>query len=84
MSEADQAIKKAREIVERCRPIFAGNSPDAIGIALMDLVATWLAGHHPALRTECLRCWLEALPGMITENEKVMFGDRGHPGRLDS
>jgi hypothetical protein len=84
MNEKTEIIAKAQKIVTHCRPILAGNSPEAVGIALMDLVATWLAGHHPLLREASFRCWLEALPDMVRENEKAMFGERGHPGRLDS
>jgi hemerythrin len=33
------------ELVERARPIFAGQDPAVIGAALADLTARWLAGH---------------------------------------
>jgi hypothetical protein len=32
-------------LVERIRPLLAGNSPDVQGAALAELLAIWLAGH---------------------------------------
>ena len=33
-------------LVDRARPIFAGQHPAVIGSALAELVAIWLAGHQ--------------------------------------
>ena len=35
----------AQQLVERAKPLFAGQPPEIIGAALADLVAIWLASH---------------------------------------
>jgi hypothetical protein len=80
----DSSIADAERIVAKIRPLLAGNSPEIVGAVLMDLAATWLAGHHPKLRKLSLEIWLATLPRIVDANEKEIFGERGHPGRLDS
>jgi hypothetical protein len=38
---------KSDALVERIRPILAGQSPEVVGAALADLLAILLAGYHP-------------------------------------
>lgn len=43
---------RVTDLVERMRPILAGNHPAVQGAVLADLVAIWLAGHPAELRGE--------------------------------
>lgn len=52
MIEPDPARVDA--LVERIRPILAGNHPAVQGAVLADLLAIWLAGHPAELRHELL------------------------------
>ena len=45
--EAD-LLQQQQQLVARCRPIFSGQDPRAIGAALAELTAIWLSGHRPA------------------------------------
>jgi hypothetical protein len=77
----DQAASKATEIVERIRPILAGNKPEVIGAALADLFAMLLAGHYddrgPAetaeLREELITEWLKTARALIEPNQKMIL-----------
>jgi hypothetical protein len=48
----DQEIAQAEQLVEKARPLFAGQSPAVVGAALGELCATFLASHAPPLRAE--------------------------------
>jgi len=50
-------------LVERIRPILAGQKPEIVGATLAHLVATFLAGHAPPLR----KIERELLLGLIDE-----------------
>ena len=54
-SLADEAMKLAALI----RPILHGQDPNIIGAALVDLLATFIAGHHPEVRDEQLDIFVE-------------------------
>lgn len=65
--------------VERIGAMLAGRPPQAQGAILMELAATWLAGHPPAFRETSLALWVDALRGLIPVQEKILFGEKGHP-----
>jgi hypothetical protein len=78
---------EAREMVARMRPllkpILAGHDPSVQSIVLADLLATWIAGHHPGLRATMLAAHDDLVRDLIPHNEKEIFGDAGHPGWRD-
>lgn len=53
MSEQDdrearaRAIAEADALIERLRPMLAGQAPEVVGAALAYLTTLWLRGHHP-------------------------------------
>jgi hypothetical protein len=69
------------EIVERVRPILAGNPSAVTGAALADLFAIWLVGHFddrgPAetaeLREELIDQWVKTARQLIEPNEKMIL-----------
>lgn len=48
-------------LVERIKPILAGQSPQVQGAVVADLTAIWLGGHHALLRTEALDVHVRAV-----------------------
>jgi hypothetical protein len=52
MREPDPA--RVFELIDRIRPILAGNHPAVQGAVLADLLAMWLAGHPAELREALL------------------------------
>lgn len=71
------------ELTARIKPMLAGYDPAAQSAVLADLLATWIAGHHPAVRAEVLRLHDQLVRDLIADNEKEIFGSVGHPGWRD-
>ena len=74
-----QLATRSIALAQSIKPLLAGKGPEAQGAALADLVATWLAGHHPDLRQEIFREWQDAVSRLVPVNEKIIFGDAGFP-----
>lgn len=67
--------READEIVERIRPLLAGRHPAVQGVALSELVATFIAGHViPSYREHItdlhFRTVAEMLPALIEDIER--------------
>jgi hypothetical protein len=73
--EAHEAVECAQE----CGRLLMGLPPEIQAAALLDLVATYLAGWPTPERQKVLNDFLAHLPGMIEVNERIRFGDAGHP-----
>ena len=71
--------KLVEAIVDFIKPHLAGHLPEIQGAVLADLLAIWLAGHAPGIREEILALHLDAVRDLIPVNEKILFGERGHP-----
>lgn len=75
--------KRVTELVERVRPLFAGQHPAVIGAALADLTAIWLGGHvvrgdpeeTDALRGRLMLEQMRAVGGLTAVNAKEMGTD---------
>ena len=67
------ALGLSREI----RPKLAGHPPEIQGGALADLVALYIAGHHPAIREEVLALWIEMVRQLIEPSEQQIAESRG-------
>lgn len=80
MSTADEALALAKQIA----PLLAGKGSDVQSAALADLVATWLVGLHPAIRAAAVQEFSRLISRLIVVNEKIAFGDEGHPGWKDA
>lgn len=68
-------------IIDRVRPILAGNPAEVVGGALADLFSMWLAGHFDAagrtetaaLREALITQWLETVRKLIEPNEQMIL-----------
>lgn len=62
MSSQDAVLDAVMGLVERARPVFAGQPPEVVGAALAELLAILLRGHHAetARETQQLRSRLLA------------------------
>jgi len=61
-------------IVEPMRLLFANHGPDVQGAALVELLAIYIAGHHPKVRAETLRLMLHAMRELVPIVE-IEIGD---------
>ena len=60
------------EIVERIRPLLAGQGASVQGVVLADLLAIWVAGHAPEMHEELLQMHIKEVRNLISE---IIFGE---------
>jgi hypothetical protein len=73
----NQDLKQAYDMVTAIRPILAGKAPHTQGIALADLVATWIASHAVVnntkatseMRERMLKLHVEYVRQLVDVNE---------------
>jgi hypothetical protein len=63
----------ALHLAAQVKPIFAGYSPDIIGGALADLLATYIAGHRPDVRDEVLENLITTAGQLVPIIEREIF-----------
>lgn len=68
----DQQARAAR-LVEIIRPLLAGETPEAVGAALGELVAIFLAGHHPSMRADARQMLLELIDDLVPVSIEQMI-----------
>jgi hypothetical protein len=78
---ATEAMNLSREISLNLQPMLKGRDPAVQGAVLADLAAIWLAGWPPAAREELLDMHVQKIRELIDVNEKIIFGEKGHPQR---
>lgn len=66
-------------IVKQIRLLLGGKPPELQGAVLADLLAIFLAGHHPLMRDEIFRLHIEAVRSLIEPNEHLLFPDGKKP-----
>lgn len=76
---SDLMAREAHVLVDLIRPILGGNDPAVIGAALVDLLSTYIAGHHPALRYEQLDLLVTTVRQMVPLDVEDMI-QRGKVG----
>jgi hypothetical protein len=81
MIRAPALATAAMELLDQIRPMLHGRDPGVQGAVLADLTAIWLAGWAPAIREDVLRMHMEQIRVLIEVNEKIIFGEKGHPQR---
>jgi hypothetical protein len=60
-------------LVEQIRPILGGKPPELQGAVLADLLAIFIAGHHPLIREEVMREHFDTVRALIEPNERLLF-----------
>jgi hypothetical protein len=59
--------------------VLAGLGPETQGAVLADLLAIWLSGFPRQAREEMLQAHLAGMRPLIEMNERIRFGEAGHP-----
>jgi hypothetical protein len=77
--DADAMATRAQELVARIAPLLHGQGSSVQGATLADLVAMWLAGHHPSIREQAMDNWLRTVGALIPLNEERIVGEGGWP-----
>ncbi len=74
MSEATKALfRRQQKMVAQIKPILAGQGPEAQGATLAELVAIFLAGHHPSLRGDLLAMHIAYVTKLLPISEAEIF-----------
>lgn len=76
---ATATIELSRQISLALQLMLKGHDPGMQGAVLADLAAIWFAGWPPAAREELLQMHMQKIRELIPVNEKVIFGEKGHP-----
>ena len=72
-------IGEQEAIVAGIKPLLAGHHPAIQGGALAELLALWLAGHHPDTRDDLLGLHIDAVRELVPFAEREIFGDGPRP-----
>lgn len=63
-------MKTIQKLTRQCGMILHGKDPNIQGAVLCDLLAMFIAGHHPDLRKTILDLHLEHLHPLIAANDR--------------
>jgi hypothetical protein len=79
---AEEADRLSAEIWPLVAPLLRGRGSATQSAVLADLTSRWLAGNPPEARDELLGLFVRLVRVLTLENERQMFGEAGHPGKL--
>jgi len=92
MSEdlSDSLALESQRLMERIRPLLAGQKSEVVAGALADLLAIWLASHRlrndagtidakatDKLRASLLRQHMAAVRELVPPNAAILYGEDG-------
>lgn len=60
-----ETIRQSDALVERMRPILAGQNPEVQGAAIAQLVAIFIAGHAPPMRESARKLLMDCAEGLV-------------------
>lgn len=66
-------------LTDRLHAILAGQAPEVQGAAIMQLLALYIAAHHPSIRHETFNAIMSIVPAMVPIAESEIFGPGGFP-----
>jgi|SRR5882724_6636279 len=70
-------MRQVNELVNKIKTHLQGKGPELQGAALCDLLAMYIAGHHPSLRDEVLEIHINAVRALVPVNEAALFEHYG-------
>lgn len=71
MTEFDKLSEETDLLGSQIHELLAGRSPEVQGAVLAGLVATWLAGHRPDIRTPVLEAWNKLMNNLLGIADKA-------------
>lgn len=69
----------AAELVELLRPAFAGVAAEITGAALGELLAIFVAGHHPGMRDEAFNMVFNLARDLVSPTIEEMIANGSAP-----
>ena len=75
----DTAATAALSLADDIRPLLKGKDPDIQGAVLSELLALFIAGHHPQLRDHAMRAIIACTLDLVRVNDEMLYGPKGFP-----
>ena len=73
----EPTVREVADLVDRIRKHLRGKRPELQGAVLCDLVAMYVAGHHPTLRDDVLEIHINTVRALVPANEAALFAHYG-------
>jgi len=70
-------VREVTDLVNKIKWHLRGTGPELQGAVLCDLLAMFLAGHHPTLRDDVLEIHLNTVRALVPVNEAALFEHYG-------
>lgn len=70
-------MREVVKLVNQIKRHLQGKGPELQGAALCDLLAMFIAGHHPILREDIIEIHLKAVRALVPVNEAALFDHHG-------
>lgn len=86
MTEDEQIeaeVDAAMALMKKIEPLLQGKGPDIQGSVCLNLVAVFVAGHHPDLRDGQIEAFMAGLRALVPIVAREKFGPTGWPLPLD-
>lgn len=77
-----EQIREAMDLADKIKPLLGGVGAGVQGAVLAELLSIHIIQHAPALREVLIREHMKAVRKLMFVNEKILFGEGGHPTRL--
>lgn len=69
--------RQVDELVSKIERHLRGKGPELQGAALCDLLAMFIAGHHPSLRDHVIEIHIKTVRALVPVNEAALFEHYG-------
>ena len=76
-----KAVELSQQIMHDIRKLLASHPPEIQGAAMADLLAIFIAGHHPDIRETIFTMHIDAVRRLIPVNVELI--KNRHPGIWD-
>jgi hypothetical protein len=71
--DIEATARRVEPVVNAIKPLLAGKGPEVQGATLADLVAIFIASHHPDLRDDILDLHIDLVRKLVPVNERMLF-----------
>lgn len=80
-SDGKNVFERQAATVGKIKPMLAGLPSEIQGATLAELLALWIAGHAPELRSRVLDLHVLMVEKLVPVAEWELFGKAGHPAK---
>jgi len=74
-----QQLERTDELVDMARDILAGEDPMVQGATIAQLMATFIAGHHPSIRQQARADLLHCIDGLVEIEVEQLIAEKRAP-----